>query len=109
MKYEITAKRLQMALNQADMKAAELAVRANILPSSLSHYINGTHAPSSFSAMAMADVLNVSPVWLLGFDVPMDTTLIELEPIVKTFDEDQKKHLLAYAKMLQKLGDEDGK
>ncbi len=71
MKNEVTAKRLLKALNQVDMKAQELADRSGLNKASISQYVNGTHAPSNISAGRMAAVLGVSPVWLMGYDVPM--------------------------------------
>lgn len=71
MKNEVTAKRLIMALDRINMKAQELADRAGLNKASISQYVNGTHAPSNLSAGKMAAVLGVSPVWLMGYDVPM--------------------------------------
>ena len=70
MKNEITAKRLIEALNDNNMKAQELADIAKINKSSISQYVNGSHAPSNFSAGKMAAVLGVNPVWLMGYDAP---------------------------------------
>ena len=69
MKYEKTAKRLMKALSDNNMRAQELSNKTGIGKSSISHYINGFHAPSNISAGKMADVLGVSPLWLMGFDV----------------------------------------
>ena len=71
MKNEITSKRLQSAMDQQHMKAQELSTRSGLNKASISQYINGTHAPSNISAGKMAAVLNVNPVWLMGYDVPM--------------------------------------
>lgn len=71
MKYEKTAKRLVMALNRKGMIAQELSDRTGIHKSSISQYVNGSHAPSNFSAGKMGEVLDVNPVWLMGYDVPM--------------------------------------
>ena len=71
MKYETTAKRLAFALKRKGMIAQELADMSGIHKSSISQYVNGSHAPSNVSAGKMAEVLQVSPVWLMGFDVPM--------------------------------------
>lgn len=71
MKYEITAMRLKMALERKGMIAQELADTTGIHKSSISQYINGSHAPSNLSAGKMAEVLGVNPVWLMGFDAPM--------------------------------------
>ena len=73
MKYEKTAKRLSMALERKGMRAAELSKLSGVGKSSISQYLKGKHAPGNVSAGKMADVLNVNPVWLIGFDVPMIT------------------------------------
>jgi len=70
MNNEVTSKRLAKALKDAGLRQRELAQKANITESSVSHYINGRYTPSKEVAEAMAKVLNVSPAWLMGFDVP---------------------------------------
>lgn len=71
MKNELTAKRLQLALSNANMKPQELADKSGVNKSSISQYINGSHAPSNISSGKMGKVLNVEPMWLMGFDVEM--------------------------------------
>ena len=73
MKYEITAKRLMDALERKDMKAQELSMLAGVHKSSISQYVNGSHIPSNISAGKIGKVLDVNPVWLMGYDVPMIT------------------------------------
>lgn len=75
MKYEITAKRLKQALNNKNMIPQELAERSQVSKASISQYINGSHAPSNISSGKMAPVLDVNPLWLMGFDVPMTPTV----------------------------------
>lgn len=70
MKSEITAKRLIEAMDGVGITQRELSIKAEIKEASVSQYINGSHAPSTLSASKMAKVLNVNPVWLMGFDVP---------------------------------------
>lgn len=71
MKNPETAKRLQEALTAKDMIPQELADKTGIGKASISQYLNGQHKPSNLSAGKMAEVLNVDPLWLMGFDVPM--------------------------------------
>ena len=70
MKYPITAQRLKEALNENNMKAQELADKTGINKASISQYINGSHMPSNLSAAKISNVVDVSPLWLMGFDVP---------------------------------------
>lgn len=72
MKYEKTANRLKMAMSEADIKSQEeLAEKSGVHKSSISQYINGSHSPSNLSSGKMGKVLNVNPLWLMGFDVEM--------------------------------------
>ncbi len=71
MKNPETAKRLQEALTAKDMIPQELADKTGIGKASISQYLNGQHKPSNLSAGKMAEVLDVDPLWLMGFDVPM--------------------------------------
>ncbi len=83
MKCEVTAKRLTAAMANAGIKAIELSERSGISKSSISQYVKGSHAPSNISAGKMAAVLGVSPVWLMGFDVPMLPETVEEDLIRK--------------------------
>lgn len=74
MKNEMTAKRLLLALSNANIKPQELADRSGVSKSSISQYVNGSHAPSNISSGKIGKVLNVNPLWLMGFDVPMERT-----------------------------------
>lgn len=71
MKNELTAKRLQLALENAGISQQELAEKSNVSKASISQYVNGSHAPSNISSGKMGKVLNVEPMWLMGFDVEM--------------------------------------
>ena len=71
MKNPETAKRLQEAIRVNNMIPQELADRTEISKASISQYLSGQHKPSNISAGKMAKVLGVSPLWLMGFEVPM--------------------------------------
>lgn len=81
MKHKETAKRLQQALYANNMKAQELSDRSGVAKASISQYINGSHKPSNMSAGKMASILNVDPLWLMGFDVPMKRVSPDPTPI----------------------------
>jgi len=67
MKYEVTAKRLEKALNIREMNAQTLADRSGVAKASISQYRHGRNIPNAHSARAMAAVLGVNPEWLMGF------------------------------------------
>lgn len=71
MKYELTAKRLKMALEEAGLSQQELADKSGVTKASISQYINGSHTPSNLSSGKMGKILKVNPLWLMGFDAEM--------------------------------------
>lgn len=71
MKNELTAKRLQLALSDMGISQQELAEKSGVSKASISQYVNGSHAPSNISSGKIGKVLNVEPMWLMGFDVEM--------------------------------------
>lgn len=72
--YNVTARRLTEALNDAGMTAAELAKRSGVLKSSISQFVNARGRPSTETSQKLADVLGVNNVWLLGHNVPKERT-----------------------------------
>ncbi len=72
MKNELTAKRIQLALSNANMKPQELSDITGVSKASISQYVNGSHVPGNISAEKIGKILKVSPLWLMGFDVPID-------------------------------------
>ena len=77
MKYDLTAMRIREAMSDMNITQQELADKAKIGKSSISHYVNGSNEPGNKSAYAMAQVLNVNPAWLMGLNVPKHTDSIE--------------------------------
>ena len=69
MKYSETAKRLAEAISEKGLTPQELANRSGVSKSSISQYRNGTHKPSNISSGKMGKVLEVNPLWLMGYDV----------------------------------------
>ena len=66
------ATRLKNALIQRGMSQSELAEKTGINFSTISSYVSGRFEPKRTPLMKLAKVLDVSPTWLAGFDVPMD-------------------------------------
>ena len=66
------ARRIQLALHNAGITQQELADRSGIGKASISHYVHGRNIPTNKAAYKVSLVLNVNPVWLMGFEVPME-------------------------------------
>ena len=54
------------------MSQAELCQKTKIPKSALSEYLKGLYEPKQDRLLIMSEALNVDPVWLMGFDVPME-------------------------------------
>ena len=66
------ANRLSYALTIRNMKPIELAEKTKIDKSKISSYMSGRYKAKTDGLKIIADVLNVSPIWLMGYDVPME-------------------------------------
>ena len=92
--------RIKEALNLRNMKPIELVEQSNIKKSALSQYMSGKITPRQKALDAMAKVLNVSPAWLMGFDVPMEREGILNDAKIQ---ETHNKYLKTELKRLQTL------
>lgn len=106
MKYPIIAQRLKEALADKDMKPYELAEKSGVLRSSISQYMNGTNSMSNTKAGIIAEVLEVNPVWLMGFDVPKykaKEKTPEILDIYYSLDDEGKEELIKRGRELRLL------
>lgn len=66
------ADRLKIAMNQRDIKQADLVRITGIGKSSISTYLTGAYEPKQKNIYKLAKALNVNEAWLMGNDVPMN-------------------------------------
>ena len=71
--------RISEALILRNMKQVELCEKAGINKSSLSHWINQHWQPKQKALMSMARVLEVSELWLAGYDVPKERPVEQIK------------------------------
>ena len=76
MKNEETAKRLKLAMDNKNLTAKQLSDKPGVSEPSISQYVHGTFAPRNQTAAKLAKILQVNPMWLMGFDVPMEENRI---------------------------------
>lgn len=69
------ANRLSYALTIRNIKPIELAEATKIDKSKISSYMSGRYKAKTDGLKIIADVLNVSPIWLMGYDVPMESEI----------------------------------
>lgn len=68
------AQRLKEALAHAGKRQADLVRETGLDRGSISSYLSGKYEPKQKAIYKMAQALNVSESWLLGYDVPMGRT-----------------------------------
>ena len=71
--------RIKRALHIRGMKQSELCEITKIPKSAISQYISGAFEPKQDRVYLIAQALNVSEAWLMGYDVPMKRETISLE------------------------------
>lgn len=64
--------RLSQALAIRRMKQADLCAKTGIPKSAISQYVSGAFEPKQDRLALIAQALDVDPVWLMGYDVPME-------------------------------------
>ena len=69
---EHCSKRIAKALSIRNMKQSELCEKTKIPKSAISQYLSGAFEPKQDRLHIIANALNVDPVWLMGYDVPME-------------------------------------
>ena len=67
----VFAKRLSQLLEQSDENTHTLAKKLSLTPATISRYANALMSPKVPTLYAMAEIFSVNPLWLYGFDVPM--------------------------------------
>ena len=64
--------RIEQALNTRGMKRIELAEKTGISKATISNWINQKYQPKQESLFKLAKVLEVSEMWLAGYDATME-------------------------------------
>lgn len=71
------ANRLNKAISLRNIKPIELAEKTGIDKSKISSYMSGRYKAKQDGVYLLAQALNVSEVWLMGYDVPMESIPIK--------------------------------
>ena len=69
---ESCSSRLAKAISIRELTQTELSKASGVPKSSLSLYLSGAYEPKQDRLYAIAKALDVDPVWLMGYDVPME-------------------------------------
>ena len=78
--------RLLEAMRTRSIRASELANRTGLSKARISQYMNGKYVPKSDAICVLAEVLGVSPLWLMGQDEAAEGLLPTFTPPRATID-----------------------
>lgn len=102
--------RLREALDKNNMKAIELAERLHISRGTVSEYLSGKKKPKADRLITISKILGVNEEWLLGYDVPMERSVItadEADEILKDIRSLSPDHQRIVLSLLKTLKDQD--
>jgi repressor LexA len=93
-----TSARLKEAMHQVNKTPADVARETGLNKSTLSRYLSGAVEPKQNAVAKLASSLNVSEMWLWGYDVPMVKETKKSAPIEESGQmSEAKMKLLALA------------
>ena len=95
-----TNERIKEALALRGMTAADLSRKTGIGKGLISRYLHGEVVPKQSKIAVIARALEVSPAWLLGYDVNMKGELLQPQIEFYKLSADNQARLLAYYQAL---------
>ena len=78
-KIDTTANRINIALTYAGKKQADVVRETGIDKGAMSNYKKGKYEPKQDAIYKIAKCLNVSEMWLWGYDCPMERPIEQKE------------------------------
>ena len=104
-----TDQRMTIAMKMAGKRQTDLSNETGLNKSTISRYVSGECEPKADAISKLASALNVSEMWLWGYDVPMERTDIQKknDQLVKLVTRMRKDERFTEAvKMLDELSND---
>lgn len=92
--------RIAEALRVKQMKPVDLARKSGINKGTISKYLKGDYLPKQNNIGVIAKALDVSPAWLMGYDLTMDGKELPTDIEIQKLSPENKARLLAYYQAL---------
>ena len=80
---ESTAKRIKEAMSKTGKKQIDIVRETGIDKGALNHYLKGSYEPKRETMHKLANALNVSEMWLYGYDCNMERKTNDIVEKVK--------------------------
>ena len=98
--------RFKQAIEESGLKQIELSQKAKCTPSQISSYLKGFYEPKRDKLESLSQVLNVSEMWLLGYDVPKEVQEFNVKFAGEEFYHNLEKRLASYIETIGRLSKE---
>ena len=97
-----TDQRMTIAMQMAGKRQTDLVKDTGLNKSTISRYVSGECEPKADAISKLASALNVSEMWLWGYDVPMERTDMQKknDQLVKLVTRMRKDERFAEAVMM---------
>lgn len=82
-----TQKRLHELMSALNIKQNDIADKTGLNKSTISNYCNGNRVPNQTNLAIIADAFNISPAWLMGYEVNMMRNKDQLVDYIATIEE----------------------
>lgn len=84
--------RLYEYMTNNGLKAVDLSKRFKVSRSTISQYLSGAVIPKRDRLVLIADALNINPLWLMGYDVPLEPQKVDTSDLTR----EESAVILAY-------------
>ena len=81
---DTTANRMRIAMYKVGKKQADIVKETGINRSAISRYLSGEYEPKQDAIHKMAKCLNVSEMWLWGYECPMERSEVQKKNDIQT-------------------------
>lgn len=93
--------RFKEIMEERNINQTKLSELTNIKRTSISGYYVGDAEPNADKALILALKLGVEPLWLMGYDVPKDSSMLnEITSILKGKNEEDLKKVKDFIVLL---------
>lgn len=89
-------------MSEAGLTQAELSRKSGVPESTISSYRSGIYTPRNKKLYALATAMNVSPSWLMGYDLEINEDALDLalQALWSEMTDDQKAKALDYMRYI---------
>lgn len=86
-KISTSQKRLHELMSVMNIKQKDIVDKTGLNKSTISNYCNGNRVPNQKNIAIISDAFDISPAWLMGYDIGMKRSKEESKDYIVTLEE----------------------